>query len=196
VIAETYISFRRHTLPPIIAMALSIRPFPLHLLISMLPVLAALPAAAVSVTVNGLDYDVTFFEGSYADHSLLFQAPPAGLMPWWSDPSGDLASQFAFQVYGSLGSGSVLGYGPVFAYLYDAGSDTLEGWVQSITDLNVQDIQNPSRTASINYAILNNPPPSPEPVPSPLPLFGAASAYRVSRTLRQKMLSRHDPISL
>ena len=179
-----------------IAMALSIRSFPLHLLISTLPVLAALPAAAVSVTVNGLDYDVTFFEGSYADHSLLFQAPPTGLMPWWSDPSGDLASQFAFQVYGSLGSGSVLGYGPVFAYLNDASTDTLEGWVQSITDLNVQDIQNPSHSAGIKYAILNNPSPSPEPVPSPLPLCGAASAYRVSRTLRQKLLSRHDPISL
>jgi hypothetical protein len=196
VIAETHVSLWRHTLSRMIAMALSIRSFPLHLLISTLPVLAALPAAAVSVTVDGLDYDVTFFEGSYADHSLLFQAPPTGLMPWWSDPSGDLASQFAFQVYGSLGNGSVLGYGPVFAYLNDASTDKLEGWVQSITDPNVQDIQNPSRNAVINYAILNNASPGPEPVPSPLPLFGAASAYRVSRKLRRETLTRNGAIYL
>jgi hypothetical protein len=182
-------------------MALSIRSILLHLFVSTLPVLAALPSAAVSVTVNGVDYDVTFFDGSYDKYSSLFSEPPSGQMPWWSDPSGGLALQFAFQVYDSLGSGSDAGSGPVFAYLYDASTGTLEGWVQSITDLNVQDIQNPSRTASIKYAILSNAIPNPEPVPSPLPVLGAVAAFRISRKLRQRVifgttLTSHDAYSL
>ena len=73
-------------------------------------------------------------------------------MPWWGDPSGSLASEFAFQVYDSLGSGSGIGSGPLFAYLQDAGSGTLEGWVQSLTDPNVQDLQPPFSNAAINIA--------------------------------------------
>ena len=174
-------------------MAPSIRSILLYLFISTVPVLAALPSAAVSVTVNGVDYDVTFFDGSYDDYSSLFSEPPAGQMPWWSDPSGGLALQFAFQVYDSLGSGSDVGSGPVFAYLYDASTGTLEGWVQSITDPNVQDLKNPSRSAAVKYAILSNPIPNPEPVPSPLPVLGAVAAFRVSRKLHQRVISRNDP---
>jgi hypothetical protein len=114
-------------------------------------------------------------------------------MPWWSDPSGGLALQFAFQVYDSLGSGSDAGSGPVFAYLYDASTGTLEGWVQSITDPNVQDLQNPSRSAAIKYATVSNPISNPEPVPSPLPVLGAVAAFRVSRKLRQRVIFRNDP---
>ena len=112
-IADTHAACWRHTSSRIFAMAPSIRSILLHLLISTLPVLAALPSAAVSVTVNGVDYDVTIFDGSYDDYSSLFREPPAGQMPWWSDPSGGLALQFAFQVYDSLGSGSDVGSGPV-----------------------------------------------------------------------------------
>jgi hypothetical protein len=173
-------------------MVCSARSILLNLVIGALPVLAALPSSAVSVTVEDTDYDVNFFEGSYAEYSSLYRAPPAGYMPWWSDPSGALASQFAFQVYDSLGSGSDLGYGPVFAYLYDASTDTLEGWVQSTTDLYVQDIKNPSRTAVIKYAILSHATPSSDSVPGPLPIAGAATAFVVSRKLRQRLLSRND----
>ena len=101
--------------------------------------------------------------------------------------------QFAFQVYDSLGSGSGVGSGPVFAYLYDASTGTLEGWVQSTTDPNVQDLKNPSRSAAVKHAILSNPIPNPEPVPSPLPVLGAAAAFRISRKLRKRVISRNDP---
>ncbi|MFM1901850.1 MAG: hypothetical protein RLZZ216_2426 [Cyanobacteriota bacterium] len=96
--------------------------------------------------------------------------------------------QFALQVYDSLGSGTDAGFGPVFAYLYDASSATLEGWVQSTTDPNVQDIKNPSSSAAIKYAILSS-----VPVPSPMPFFGAVATFRFSRKLRQRMISRNDP---
>jgi hypothetical protein len=99
-----------------------------------------------------------------------------------------LASQFAFQGYGSLGSGSDDGFGPVFAYFYDASAATLEAWVQSIADINVQDIQIRSRSAAIKYGIL-----SPEPVPSRLPVLGAVATFRFSRKLRQRMISRNVP---
>lgn len=146
-----------------------------------LPTLATLPAAAVLVTVNQTEYDVIVIEGSFDDHSALFQAPPAGLMPWWGDSSGSLASEFAFQVYDSLGSGSGIGSGPLFAYLRDAGSGTLEGWVQSLTDPNAQDLQTPFSNASIKYALLN-----PVPVPVPLPVLAALATFGVSRQLRQR----------
>ncbi len=149
---------------------------------SSLAFLAMLPADAVLVTVNQMEYDVTLFEGSFDDHSALFQAPPTGLMPWWSDNTGSLASIFALEVYNGLGSGSSVGSGPVFAFLHDAGSGTLEGWVQSLTDPNTQDLLTPFSNAAIKYAILN-----PVPVPLPLPVFAVLAAYRVSRKLRKRV---------
>jgi hypothetical protein len=142
---------------------------------------SSLPALAVKVTVNGADYDVTYIDGTYADHKPLFQWPPSGLMPWWGDGSGALASQFAFQVYDGLGSGSFAGSGPMFAFAYDAGSSSLEGAIQSITDPNTQDIQTASPTDPIKYAVIN---PTATPVPAPLPLLGGLLAYRLARKLR------------
>lgn len=158
-----------------------------HLAISSVPMLTAFPASAVLVTINTVEYDVSLFEGSYDNNSSLFQAPPAGYMPWWSDPSGNLASAFALQVYDSLGSGSDVGSGPVFAYLYDSGTGSVEGWVQSLTDPNAQDIRNPSRDAAVKYAIVN-----PAPVPLPLPVFGAIAALHVSKRLRQSELTHRS----
>jgi len=152
-----------------------------YLVICGLPLLAAFPASAVLVSVNGTEYDVTFFAGSHDDHSSLFKSPPAGLMPWWDDVTGMLALEFAFQVYDGLGEGSYAGSGPMFAYLLDPGTSTIEGWVQSLTDPNSQDIQTPLRNASVTYAILN-----PLPVPLPPPVLGALAAFRVSRGLRRR----------
>ena len=165
-----------------------------HLAIATVHLLATLPADAVLVTVNGVEYDVTILEGSYDDHDLLFHKPPVGQMPWWGDTSGSLASQFAFQVYNSLGAGSYSGTGPVFAYDYDSGSGTLSGLVQSLSDPNSQDIINPFGNESIKYAILYAPPtpPVPEPVPSPLACLGVIAAYRSSRKLRRLLLCRAD----
>jgi hypothetical protein len=165
-----------------------------HLAIAAVHLLATLPADAVLVTVNGVEYDVTILEGSYDDHDLLFHKPPVGQMPWWGDTSGSLASQFAFQVYNSLGEGSYSGSGPVFAYDYDSGLGTLSGLVQSLSDPNSQDILNPFSNESIKYAILYAPPspPVPEPVPSPVACLGVIAAYRSSRRLRRLLLSRDD----
>lgn len=146
---------------------------------------SSLPAMAVKVTVNGGDYDVTYIDGTYADHKSLFQWPPSGLMPWWGDGSGALASQFASQVYDGLGSGSFAGSGPMFAFAYDAGSSSLEGIIQSITDPNTQDIQTASPTDSIKYAVIN---PTATPVPAPLPVLGGLLAYRLARKLRMRQL--------
>ena len=86
-----------------------------------LPLLSALPAAAVIVTIGSSSYDVTVFSGSYISNTSLFQALSLGQMPWWGDTTGDAASAFATQVYNQLGSGPTPDYGPVFAYDIDAG---------------------------------------------------------------------------
>ena len=163
-----------------------------HLSIATVPLLATLPAGAVLVTVNAVEYDVTVFEGSYDDNDSLFNEPPVGQMPWWGDTSGSLASQFAFQVYNSLGEGSYGGSGPVFAFDYDSGSGMLAGLVQSLSDPNSQDILTPFSNESIKYAILYAPPtpPVPAPVPSPLPCLGVIAAYRSSCRLRRLLLRR------
>ncbi len=165
-----------------------------HLAIATVPLLATLPAEAVLVTVNAVEYDVTFFEGKYDDYDSLFYEPPAGQMPWWGDTSGILASQFAFQVYNSLGAGSYSGLGPVFAYLYDSDTGTLSGLVQSLSDPNSQDILNPFTNQSIKYAILYAPPvaPAPTSVPAPLPYLGIIATYHSSRRLRRLLLHRLD----
>ena len=179
-----------------LAMRRAIRSIFCHLAIATLPLLAKLPARAVLVTVNAVEYDVTVFEGSYDDYNSLFYEPPVGQMPWWGDTSGILASQFAFQVYNSLGVGSYSGLGPVFAYDYDSGSGTLAGLVQSLSDPNSQDILTPFSNESIKYAILYAPPtpPVPAPVPSPLACLGVIAAYRSSRRLRRLLLCRDDVI--
>ncbi|MEB3318084.1 MAG: hypothetical protein VKO39_08090 [Cyanobacteriota bacterium] len=159
----------------------SIRSLLFPLAISTTPMLAAFPARAVFVTVNHFAYDVIVFAGSYDDHSAFFQMPPLGYMPWWGDPSGLLASEFARQVYDSLGSGSDADSGPIFAYQYDPNTASLDGWVQSITDPNVQDLKNTSSALTFNYAILN-----PAPVPGPLPVLAATAAFAMSRRLRRR----------
>jgi hypothetical protein len=156
--------------------------------VGVLPLLVSLPAAAVLVTVNAVDYDVTVYEGSYDDYPQLFREPPIGRLPWWGDATGLLASQFALQVYDGLGLGSYADSGPIFAYLYDPTSGRLEGLVQSLLDPNAQDIFSPLGDAVVKYAIIYLPPVS-APVPSPLPWFGGLAALRASRTLR-RLLSR------
>jgi len=161
--------------------------FPLA--IAAVPLLAMLPAGAVLVTVDAVEYDVTVFEGRYVDHASLFDEPPVGQMPWWSDASGILASQFAFQVYDSLGVGSYSGSGPVFAFLYDSGAGALTGLVQSLSDPNSQDILNPFGNDSIKYAVVYTPF-GPTSVPAPLPFFGVIAAYRRAFSLRRILLRR------
>jgi hypothetical protein len=76
-----------------------------------LPLLSVAPASAITVTVNSIDYDVSFFNTSYLSNSIIFQIPPSGQMPWWGDGTGNLATEFAQQVYNHLGPGPTSGYG-------------------------------------------------------------------------------------
>ena len=150
-----------------------------------LPLLAALPAAAVTVTIGSNSYDVTVFTGSYNNHTSLFQALSPGQMPWWGDSTGDSASEFAAQVYDQLGTGSTPGYGPVFAY--DLDSAGVVGLSQNLTDPLAQNVESIAKNASIAYAIVTPLAPPPSPVPAPLPVFGAMAAFGCSRRIRKRM---------
>jgi len=148
-----------------------------------LPLLSVAPASALTVTVDSIDYDVTIFSGAFNSNSALFQAPPAGQVPWWGND--DLALDFALQVYDQLGLGPTSGYGPVFAY-ENSGTDIL-GWSQSITDTESQNFETIATTAGVNYAIATPLFSAPASVPAPLPVFGAAAAFGWSRQLRKRI---------
>lgn len=161
-------------------------------IVGSLPVLLAVPSHAVTVTVNSLDYDVTFFDGSYDNNTSLFQVPPAGQMPWWGDSSGSLASEFALQVYDKLGIGPTPGYGPLFAYQF-VGAD-LESVSQNLTDPSSQNLESTATSVVSKYAIavpLFTPPTQ---VPSPLPVIGIFAAYTTARRLRLRTKSASESL--
>jgi hypothetical protein len=148
-----------------------------------LPLLTQAPASAVTVRIGGNDFDVSVINRPYSGNEDLFQALPPGEMPWWGDPTGDLAADFAKQVYNQLGEGPSSGHGPVFAYLYSAGNTY--GLSQSLTDPNSQMEEKIDANKSVNYAFATALPPSS--VPGPLPLFGTAAAFGWSRRLRARL---------
>jgi hypothetical protein len=150
-----------------------------------LPLLAALPAAAVTVTIGSNSYDVTVFTGSYSNNTSLFQALSPGKMPWWGDSTGDSASAFATQVYDQLGNGPTSGYGPVFAYDLDGAG--VVGLSQNLTDPLVQNGESIALNASVAYAIATPLGPPPSPAPAPLPVFGAMAAFGCSRRIRKRI---------
>ncbi len=145
-----------------------------------LPLLSAAPAAAVVVNVGGNSYDVTVFNTSYNASTSSFQLPPSGQMPWWGNDL--LASEFAAQVYNSLGTGWDSNYGPVFAHGESIGQ--VLGIVQSVTNPSDQIDVTPASNTTLTYAMATSP------VPGPLPLFGAAAAFGWSRQLRKRLESR------
>ncbi|MFN9623298.1 MAG: hypothetical protein ACK587_10780 [Cyanobacteriota bacterium] len=145
-----------------------------------LPFLSANPASAVVVYVGGNSYDVTTLNTTYEASTNLFQGPPTGMMPWWGNDL--LASEFAAQVYDSLGSGWDADYGPVFAHGQSVGQ--VLGLAQSITDPLDQIDVTPATNTTVTYAIATSP------VPGPLPLVGAAAALGWSRQLKKRMEKR------
>ncbi|MFN9646108.1 MAG: hypothetical protein ACK6BG_13560 [Cyanobacteriota bacterium] len=145
-----------------------------------LPLLFASPVAAVVVNVGGNSYDVTVLNTSYDASTSVFQLPPTGQMPWWGNDL--LASDFAAQVYNSLGSGWDADYGTVFAHSESLGQ--VLGLSQSLTNPLDQIDVTPATSTTVTYAIATSP------VPGPLPLFGAAAAFGWSRQLRARLRSR------
>jgi hypothetical protein len=154
-----------------------------------LPIVSALPASAVTISIGAKDYEVTVFVGKYFDNASLFQVPPAGQMPWWGDSTGDTAAEFAATVFNQLGQGPETGYGPVFAY--DFAGINVQGIVQSLTNVAAQLDQAFSANNDILYAVAT--PLSQGPVtsvPGPLPVVGALGAFTFSRRLRRLVRNR------
>lgn len=162
-------------------MSSSIHPAALAFLgTAALSFLAPAPADAVLVNVNGQSYDVTAVSTSYDASTALFQLPPSGAMPWWGDDL--LASEFAAQVYNSLGAGWNSNYGPVFAYAQSVGQ--VLAITQSLSDPLDQIDVTPATTGLVTYATARSP------VPGPIPLLGSAAALCWSRKLRRRLKSR------
>jgi hypothetical protein len=148
--------------------------------------LSGTPAAAIMITIGGIDYDVSAITTSFQTQSIAFGLPPLGQMPWWGDDA--LASEFASEVFAQLGSGWDPNYGPVFAYALDTPQNQVLGLTQSLADINDQIDVAPAFNTSISYAIAANT--QLTSVPAPLPLFGAWAAFGFSRRLRTKLCNR------
>ncbi len=145
--------------------------------------LASSPADAIGVNFGGVLYDVTVLETSYVTSASTFQPPSlGGLMPWWKSQTN--ADYFAEQVFGLLGEGSTSGYGPLFAYDYDAPLLQVMGSLHDLSAPGSLIDDTPAASATVKYAIAT------APVPGPLPLFGAAAAFGWSRQLRRRIGNR------
>jgi len=162
----------------------SMRPFFVvaPLLSLSLVALTSTPASAVVVQVNGNDYDLTTYSTSPVAMPTLFDLPGmGGKMPWWGD--SNLAATFAQQAFNSLGEGSVLGSGPLFAF--ELNGDPffdVTSWKQDLLNASIQTQEYTPQAAVATYAIL-----SPAPTPAPLPLLGIATAFHAARRLRRRM---------
>jgi hypothetical protein len=155
--------------------------------------LSAGSAQAVVVTVDGVQYDVTTFTGSYNDNTSKFQTPAnGGVMPWWG--SSVLAVQFATQVGSGLGQPNNLGtpFGPVFAYATSGQNLRIHYYDSRYPSPSILYYDALPQGDSFTWAQVNV-----SAVPAPLPLFGAAAAFGFSRRLssRSKRL-RHGPSRL
>lgn len=145
---------------------------------TILSMLSPAPAAAITISVGGINYDVSAFSTSPASQPDAFGLPPQGQMPWWGNDT--LASEFATTLFNQLGTGWDADYGPVFAYSLDTSWSEVRGVAQSITDINDL-IDVIASTGSTNtYAIAS---PLPD-VPGPLPVLAMATGWGWSRRLR------------
>ena len=150
-------------------------------------VLGAGQAQALVVNVNGQNWNVTTFTGSYnANTSKFNTAANGGMMPWWGS-SIELTSSFAVAVGSSLGTQTIGSNtkGPLFAYTFVGNSlrtRTTEppNFDQTFLATNVP-LEN--RDISYLWAQAELVPP----VPGPIPALGAAAAFGFSRKLRQRI---------
>lgn len=142
-------------------------------------------ADAITLQVNGVEYDVEIFTGSYNDNSAFFATPAnGGRMPWWENTI--LAGDFAFALADGLSPSPLPATGPLFATSYDGTSVAATSF--DLSTLGTTDVINEgilySPASSQSYALLASPP---VPIPAPLPIFGAAAAFATTRRLRRKL---------
>ena len=138
---------------------------------------------AAIFNIGGQNYDVTTFTGSYDGDTSKFNTPGnGGVMPWWGNSS--LAQQFATTVGSSL-PGSFPPEGAFFAY-----NSSVDFW--QYTPFASPTIINPSTLSFFNfvYAQATLVPPPSSGVPGPLPFLGAATAFGMSRRLRQRIATQ------
>ena len=140
------------------------------------------PAAALTVQVNGADYDLSIYSGSYTSNTADFNLPThGGRMPWWGQPT--LAADFAFALASGLSPTPLPADGPLFATAFN-GTD-VEATYYDLSTLGITDVINESvafdPTSPQSYVVAD----SPVSVPAPLPLLGAAAGFSFARRLRR-----------
>jgi hypothetical protein len=156
--------------------------------------LTAGQAQAFVVNVEGQDWDVTTFTGSFNDNEAKFNV---GEMPWWGSES--LASLFAGAVGSSLGAPNGLhatlrSWGPKFSF---AACDTTCGYLGQYSveltsgspvvtpGLEPKGLEsNGGRPLTWARATPYTPPAG---APGPLPALGVAAAFGYSRKLRKRI---------
>ena len=141
------------------------------------------PAAALTVQVNGANYDLSIYSGSYTSNIVDFELPAnGGRMPWWGQPT--LAADFAFALAAGLSPTPLPADGPLFATAF-TGTD-VEATYYDLSTLGITDVINENvafdPTSTQSYVVAD----SPVSVPAPLPLLGAAAGFSVARRLRRR----------
>ena len=140
--------------------------------------------------VNGSDYDLALYNGSYMDQPGIFDTPDhGGRMPWWGNSS--LAADFAYALAGGLSPTPLPADGPLFATA--ATANTVLATYFDLSTLGTTDVINqdiPFGAAGTQaYAVLSEP----AAVPAPLPIFGAAAAFSCATRLRRRSLRASTP---
>ena len=158
-------------------------------------VLSAGQAQAVVVNVNGQNWNVTTFTGTFDDNINKFNTPAnGGVMPWWrggvSTSLASTAQSFAMAVGLSLGvpnnydsttGGPFFSYGtpttgnPFLTYVEEDGGGGYALGCEACNPIG-RDVIATWAQADLVLA-----------VPGPLPALGAAAAFGFSRKLRQRI---------
>ena len=151
-----------------------------------LPLLASSPSAAVVVSVGSVSYDVTYATISYQSNQQSFDTfANVGQMPWWGNET--FASLIANEVFTSLGASWDADHGPVFAYGLDGSGASINGVIQSLSALSVQDDVTIDVATAKPFAIAT------VAAPAPFPVIGAFAAYGWAGNLRKRVTrSRHS----
>jgi hypothetical protein len=141
------------------------------------------PAAALTVQVNGANYDLSIYSGSYTSNTADFDLPTnGGRMPWWGQPT--LAADFAYALAAGLSPTPLPADGPLFATAFN-GTD-VEATYYDLSTLGITDVINENvafdPTSTQSYVVAE----SPVSVPAPLPVFGAVAGYSLARRLRRR----------
>ena len=141
------------------------------------------PAAALTVQVNGANYDLSIYSGSYTSNIVDFELPAnGGRMPWWGQPT--LAADFAYALAAGLSPTPLPADGPLFATAFN-GTD-VEATYYDLSTLGITDVINenvafdPDSTQS--YVLAS----SLASVPAPLPVLGAVAGFSLARRLRRR----------